>query len=60
MVLRSRTAMAEDSKVRSLTNEIIRRMLTTSKSTAQEERNRMLDDIYGPEDGQQWLWLETN
>ena len=44
-VLHSRTAMAEDSKVRSLTNEVIRRMLTTSKSTPQEERNRILDDM---------------
>ena len=37
--------MVEDSKVRSLTNEVIRRMLTTSKSTPQEERNRILDDM---------------
>ena len=37
--------MAEDSKVGSLTNEVIRRMLTTSKSTPQEERNRILDEM---------------
>ena len=44
-VLHSRTAMAEDSKVRSLTNELIRRMLTTSRSTTKEARNKILDDM---------------
>ena len=42
-VLHSRTAMAEDSKMRSLSNEVIRRMLTTCKSTPQEDRNSILD-----------------
>ena len=37
--------MAEDSKLRSLNYEVIRRMLTTSRSTPQEERNRILDDM---------------
>ena len=44
-VLHSRTAMAEDSKMISLANEVIRRMLTTCKSTPQEDRNGILDDM---------------
>ena len=37
--------MAEDSKVRSLTNEVVRRMLTTSRFNPQEVRNRIMDDM---------------
>jgi hypothetical protein len=44
-VLHSRTAMAEGINVRSLTNEVIRRMLTTSRSTPQEVRNKIFDNM---------------
>jgi hypothetical protein len=44
-VLHQRTAMAEDSKVRSLTNEVIRRMVTTGEMTSDEERCKILDEF---------------
>ena len=37
-VLHFRTAMAEDSKIRSLTNEVIRRLLTTGEMTTPDVR----------------------
>ena len=35
--------MAEDAKMRSLTNEVIRRMVTTSKAIPEEARCQILD-----------------
>ena len=42
-VLHLRTAMAEDSKIRSLTNEVIRRLLTTGEMIPDSERCQILD-----------------
>ena len=42
-VLSSRTAMSEDSKMRSLSNELIRRMLTTSERVCDATRMEIVD-----------------
>ena len=42
-VLHFRTAMAEDSKIRSLTNEVIRRLLTTGEMIPDKDRCQILD-----------------
>ena len=42
-VLHFRTAMAEDSKIRSLTNEVIRRLLTTGEMISDSTRCQILD-----------------
>ena len=44
-VLHMRTAMAEDSKVRSLTNDLVRRLLTTSESLPDKLRWKIIDDF---------------
>jgi hypothetical protein len=44
-VLHKRTAMAEDSKIRSLTNEVIRRMVTTSELVPDNDRCEILDSL---------------
>ena len=44
-VLHFRTAMAEDSKMRSLTNEVIRRMLTTGEMIPARDRCEILDSF---------------
>jgi hypothetical protein len=44
-VLHFRTAMAEDSKMRSLTNEVIRRMLTTGEMIPARDRCQILDNF---------------
>ena len=44
-VLHLRTAMAEDSKITSLTNEVIRRLLTTSDRVTEKSRCAILDDF---------------
>ena len=44
-VLHFRTAMAEDSKIRSLTNEVIRRLLTTGEMIPDEARCQILDNF---------------
>ena len=43
-VLNIRTAMSEDSKMRSLANELIRRMMTTSEKVSMEVRRKVVDD----------------
>ena len=45
--------MAEDSKIRSLTNEVIRRMTTTSELLPDEERCMIMDELA------QKMWLQT-
>jgi hypothetical protein len=37
--------MAEDSKIRSLTNEVIRRMVTTSELIPDNDRCEILDSL---------------
>ena len=44
-VLHFRTAMAEDSKIRSLTNEVIRRLLTTGEMISDTARCQILDSF---------------
>ena len=44
-VLHQRTAMAEDSKIRNLTNEVIRRMVTTSELVSDTDRCETLDRL---------------
>ena len=44
-VLHKRTAMAEDSKMRSLSNEVIRRMVTTGEMVEDSVRCQVIDDL---------------
>ena len=44
-VLHKRTAMAEDAKIRSLTNELIRRLLRTSERVPEATRVKIVDDF---------------
>ena len=44
-VLNKRTAMPEDSKIRSLTNELVRRLLRTRESMGDGIKTRIIDDF---------------
>ena len=45
-IYNKKTAMAKDIKIRSLTNEVIRRMVSTSEDVTVKERCKILYEMY--------------